>query len=162
MISLNSPPSQLLPSRLYELRSHHPIVDSVGRLQDTEKNYWLVFIQVSLQAYEDHRKMCDMFHKPPSKRHVPQELKDDKGNMSLYSFYRTLFNIKYEEKANVMLLYVSPEETAEKSKIILPTLQQSIKELRFINQKLHVAVLSARSSFFHVMKDFPPKFKACK
>ena len=149
------------PSHLYELRSHHPIVDSVGRLQNTEKNNWLVFIQVSIQAYEDHTNMCDMFHKPPdmfhkppSKRHVPQELKGVKGNMSLHSFYRTLFNIKYEEKENVMLLYVSPEEIAEKSKIILPTLQQSIKELRFINQKLHVAVLSTSSTFFRVMKDF--------
>lgn len=71
VISLESPPSQLHLNNLYELRSQHQVIDCVGCLQgDKEKDFWLVFIQVSLQAYKEHRKMCDLFHKPTSKQHT--------------------------------------------------------------------------------------------
>ena len=52
VISLESPPSQVLKHNLYELRSQYPVFDCVGFLQDKQKNDWLVFIQVSLQAYK--------------------------------------------------------------------------------------------------------------
>ena len=46
---------------LYELRTSHPIVNALGYLHETDDTYWLVFIQISLQRYEDHQSLCDLF-----------------------------------------------------------------------------------------------------
>ena len=43
--------SKLEPNVLFELRANHPIVDAVGLLKDSDEKQWLVFIQVSLTAY---------------------------------------------------------------------------------------------------------------
>jgi len=76
VVSLDSiPSSQLKVGILYELRSCHPIVDGVGYLEDAQKRKWLVFVQVSLANYEDHRKMCDIFCRHTTGRSVPKELK---------------------------------------------------------------------------------------
>ena len=71
---LGSHPTALC-NTLYELRRQYPIIDCVGYLPDLHGMYWLVFIQVSLQSYEGHKNLCNMFRKAPPKSHVPEELK---------------------------------------------------------------------------------------
>ena len=51
---------------LYEMRASYPIVDAVGHFQEiTSGQNWLVFIQISLQEYERHRCLSDLFHRSP-------------------------------------------------------------------------------------------------
>ena len=153
MMTLDSITSKFDPKSLYELRRQHPIVDSVGYLQDEFNRFWLVFIQVSLQAYKDHRKMCDLFHKPPSRKNTPREL-INKRNMSLYSYYRRLCGIQYQENANIMLLYVSPMEINNVDPTnVLPSLQESINKLKKVKQEIHVAILSKHSTFYSEHKE---------
>ena len=86
--------------------------------------------------------MCDLFHKPPSIKNTPTEL-INKQNISLYSYYRRLCGIKYWEKVNVMLLYVSPSKiNYENPTNVLSSLQESIKKLKNINQEIYVVILS--------------------
>ena len=47
---------------LYELKRAHPIVDFVGHLTDTDDNTWLVFIQISLQSYQQHKGLPRQIH----------------------------------------------------------------------------------------------------
>lgn len=148
------PPDTLSNGILYEFRSQHPIVDCVGYLQNETKTKWLVFIQVSLQAYRDHQNMVDFFHKPPSARHVPKEIKET-PNLSLYTFYRKLCNLENDNTTKVMMLYVSPREANIKAPAsLLPELQEGIKKLTHVKQQMHVGILSEKSSFYEVKEEF--------
>ena len=52
----------LQESVLYELKRAHPIIDCVGNLSDTTSQKWLVFIQISLQPYHEHKiKLSKLF-----------------------------------------------------------------------------------------------------
>ena len=94
------------PLKTDELRSRHPVIDCVGNLEDSRQDCWLVYIQVSLQRHQSHRKLHDIFGQLP-KKYAP-ELKESR---TLYNFYRDLSKIDKDTKANVMLAYVSPVET---------------------------------------------------
>ena len=78
---------------LYELKTNHPIVDGIGYLCDTKGEFWLVFIQVSLQTYKKHRSMCDIFKRPPNKDAFIK-----KKNISYFTHYRRAFNINFGYK----------------------------------------------------------------
>ena len=65
---------------LYELRASNPTVDGVTLLKDDREIYWLVFMQVSLQAHEQHRDLCNLFHKPLSKRQPGSTTKPSKSH----------------------------------------------------------------------------------
>ena len=93
------PPDTLSKGILYEFRSQHPIVDCVGYLQNENKTNWLVFIQVSLQAYQDHQGLVDFFHKPPSARHVPKEF------LKLQTYHFTLFTENYITKRMIIPIW---------------------------------------------------------
>ena len=122
----------------YELKRLHSIVDCVGYLIDENRNQWLVFIQISLQRYRTHRKLCDMF------RHNVQN-----ASWSIYTYYRQLFSIKYKS-TKVLLLYISPRETELP---ISPDLQSSVKKHK-INQQMYVGVLAKDATFYKEMMEF--------
>ena len=103
---------------LYELRTSHPIVDALGYLHQTDDTYWLVFIQISLQRYEDHRSLCDLFKRAPKNSKV-------RCNMSLFTYYKHLLGIGSSFQ-NILLLYVSPTAKDVNS---LSKLKQQISEL---------------------------------
>ena len=132
---------KLRPKVLYELRTNHPIVDAVGLLPDNNGTPWLVFIQVSLQRYEHHRSLCDLFHRPASSAHTQK-------NISVFTHYRRLFKIDFGYK-NVVLLYISPKEKAI-STPILTKLENEILKLKNykLKQSLNWGVISESSSLF--------------
>ena len=41
---------------IYEMKAYYPTIDGVGYLKDGCNEWWLVFIQVSLSRYVDHKK----------------------------------------------------------------------------------------------------------
>ena len=94
------PNSSLQQDILYESRSSHPIVDALGCFEVNSVK-WLVFIQVSLKEYEDHRSLCDLFKRAPKNFPV-------KGNVSVFTHYRRSFE---SQCSNVLLIYVSPKYT---------------------------------------------------
>ena len=117
-------------STLYELRRQHPAIDAVGLLKDESGQNWLVFIQVSIQRYQDHQSMIKLFHKPPSIRHTPTELKKNK-TISLYTFYKRLCITSSMTDIKVMLVYVSPlEQIAEIN--MLSHLHDEVKQLKIM------------------------------
>ena len=80
---------------------------------------------VSLQKYNDHRSLCDVFHMAPLHADVPQ-------NRSIFTHFKRLYyhGTNFE---GVLLMYVSPKETKEITPI-LSKLQQEIAELNiYIN-----------------------------
>ena len=79
---------QLQTGVLYELRSHHPTIDAVGLLNSDKNDSWLVFIQISVSKYEDHKsKMSSIFDVSNS-----MELRDS-PQRTLYTYYRSLAGI---------------------------------------------------------------------
>ena len=147
--------SDLKVNTLYELRTSHPIIDCVGHLEDAKGTQWLVFIQVSLQKYKTHRKLCDILRRFKSKKHTPRELRNSR--FTLYTYYRHLVRIASDDnEAKVALLYVSPEETnTENVSLVLPSLQNSLKKFKNLKQKLHVGILSKNDSpFYNTMLEF--------
>ena len=131
--------SEPKPNVLFELRANHPIVDAVGLLKGSDGKQWLVFIQVSLIAYKDHRSLIDLFHRPPKGAPVHQ-------NISYFSHYRRLFKLPYEYP-NVLILYISPKEKPSDSP--LEKLKEEITNLKTKHLKslLKWGVLSKNSSF---------------
>ena len=109
---------------LYELRTSHPIVDALGYLREADGMYWLVFIQISLQRYEAHGSLCDIFKRAPKNLKVPR-------NVSLFTYYKHLFGIGSNFQ-NILLLYVSPTAKDVNS---LSKLNQQISELSNENLK---------------------------
>ena len=145
---LEGPADKLYPGFLYELRARHPILDYVGCLQDIRKEYYLVFVQVSLKKYNDHSEMSNVFLRPKNKRATPDELKDSKQT-NLYSFYLNL--AKSYHPLNIIFLYVSPEET--NSVNILPKLKAKIKEAK-VKETIRVGVLTNTSDFYSNMLSY--------
>ena len=104
------------------LYTAHPIVDCVGCLKDESLQRWLVFIQISLQSYEQHEQLSQLFRcnsgNPGNK------------SWSLYTHYRHLFDIDYNDSTTpVLLLYVLPSQSK------LQSLKTSITNVK-INQRL--------------------------
>ena len=61
MVTLNQN-TPVQPDQLYELKRAHSVIDFVGLLTSTTESKWLVFIQVSLQSYQQHKsKLVNMF-----------------------------------------------------------------------------------------------------
>ena len=144
--SLDLLDSKLERGILYEMRVCYPIIDAVGLLDDDDRKPWLVFIQVSLAEYVNHRSLCDLFHRAPKYSEVP-------GNISIFTHFKRLYNIKTND--NVLLVYVSPKE---KKASLLPKLKEEIKQLstKSLRECVHRAVLSEQSTFhkFYETKDY--------
>ena len=126
---------------LYDLRSRHPTIDGVGLLNE-EKTLipWLVFIQISLSAYDEHHsKLSDLLTLPSKK---PKELKGP-CQRTLYSYYKQLAGT---EVKNVIFVYISPEEMdSDGSNDILPNLHKSLSKTK---NNMHFGILSQKS-YFH-------------
>ena len=84
---------------LYELKRAHPIIDCVGYLSDTASRKWLVFIQISLQSYSEHKtKLSKLFRCYLGN--------PDNKSWSLYTHYRNAFKVAFEARTPVLLLYI--------------------------------------------------------
>ena len=81
---------KLCKSILYQLRFGHPVVDAVGLLPDQHNKYFLVFIQVFLSKYSDHKsKVHDIFKYKTNS----SELLDHKNFFDYYkSLAKTVFS----------------------------------------------------------------------
>jgi len=88
---------------LYHLQYRHPVIDGVGLLEMEGKiEPWLVFIQVSLSSYTNHRsKMPDLFQ-----RVMCPELKS--SDKTIFSYY---YKMNSEVlKKRYLYVYISPKE----------------------------------------------------
>lgn len=99
VFKLDTTEMELQSGTLYEMRTNYPIVDAVGLLQDNKGVDWLVFIQVSLQAYDEHRSLYNLFHRAPKNTQIQH-------NISIFTHYKNL----YRANCNALLFYVSPME----------------------------------------------------
>lgn len=98
--------------------------------------------------------MDSLFHKPPSLRHTPNELKKSKDR-TLSTFYKKLLCGDDSSISNfkIMLLYVSPEEL-NCDVDILSDLIKKIKSLgNPVKEDVYVAELSEDSSFYKEYKE---------
>ena len=121
---------------LYEA---HPIIESVGNLSDTTSQKWLVFIQISLQPYSEHKtKLSKLFRSCSGN--------PDNKSWSLYTHFRNTFEVAYESSTPDLLLYISPQGLQD-------ALLESVQQVR-INQTLYVGILEQSSSFYTEMIEF--------
>ena len=51
---------------VYELYCYHPAIDFVGYLESGATNY-LIFMQLSLSVYSQHKKLCGILSNTPKK-----------------------------------------------------------------------------------------------
>ena len=130
--------------QLYELKRAHPIVDFVGNLKASGGGgeEWLVFIQISLQTYKDHKsKLVDMFKR--NSRNTKNK------TWSLYTEYINKFSIGYTNNSkNVLLLYISPQEKD------VAKFRVDVGDIVTVNQKIHVGLLAKDAPFYQEMENF--------
>ena len=131
---------------LYDLRSRHPTIDGVGLLyEEVTLIPWLVFIQISLSRYDEHRsKLSDLLSLP---KEEPKELKGSRQK-TLYSYYKRLGG---DEVEKVMFLYVSPEEMDCNNSPILPSLHKYLTKAK--NNQMHFGILSGKSKFMSFLQE---------
>lgn len=121
------------------MKTFYPIVNAVGYLKDQSENYWLVFIQVSLSCYRDHRSFCNLFHRAPPKAKV--QSKEVPSNCSLFTYYRNQYNVtRCFERA--ILLYISPKEMYCQGQDLLPDLGEEISKLTDVRTPIISTILS--------------------
>lgn len=140
-VAMLNPSTEVKLDVLYELKRAHPIVDFVGHLTGNDNNQWLMFIQISLQPYQQHRtKLGDIF------RRTSENITNK--SWSLYTGFRQLYSINYHDTSKkVLLLYISPKETK------LEQLWSSVKDIH-INQSVYVGVLASTATFYKDLMDF--------
>ena len=115
------PIQKLYKSVLFQLRFGHPVIDGVGLLFDQQNKCFLVFIQVSLSTYSDHKsKVYDLFkyksNSPELKKHP-----------NLFEYYQSLAKTAYPKfnRKNCLYIYISPMNAWDESdKPILELLQK--------------------------------------
>jgi len=88
---------------LYHLRNDHPIIDGVGLLQNLGGEMWLVFVQVSIQCYDQHSSsLQNLFQNKKGKGY--QELTGDFSSM--FDYYQNLANLAVKEVDCPHILYL--------------------------------------------------------
>ena len=131
------------PDQLYELKRAHPVIDFVGLLTSTTKSKWLVFIQVSLQSYQQHKsKLVNMFKQGSGNK--------KNNSWSLYTKYRHLYQIDYHSSSQkVLLLYVSPlEDKTDDFCSRIKVISSAVK------QDIYMGVMATDSTFYKEMMEF--------
>jgi len=106
---------------LYQLRARHPQIDGLGLLcEEKQKKQWLVFVQVSISLYKDHKsKLSKLTHVCQQR---PQELSKVTGRTTLFSYYKNI--AKISEDTNILFLYISTAEVyGESTTTVLPDLR---------------------------------------
>lgn len=142
MVALNQD-TAVQPDQLYELKRAHPVIDFVGLLTSTTKSKWLVFIQVSLQSYQQHEsKLVNMFKQGSRNK--------ENNSCSLYTKYRHLYQIDYHSSSQkVLFLYVSPLEDKTDD------FCSRVKEISSaIKQDIYMGVMATDSTFYKEMMEF--------
>ena len=136
--------SNLQRGILYETKAYYPIVDAIGCLTDNDRKHWLVFIQISLSKYENHKRKLSNLFKHHS--HV-------KSRQSYYTYYRKTYNLdnKFQQ---ALLLYVSPREQSTGHSDLLPKLKDEISHLtiKSLKRNLKFGVVSTDSHFIDQCK----------
>lgn len=133
---------------LYEVRSGHPISDCVGYLNERQSNtFYVVFVQISLQSYDRHVKISNIFF---DKRSMPSELKNS-WSKTLFSFYSKFAQKHLRDDS----MYISPEDTkSELVSDVLSKLQDHLQPIKLQRVDMHVGKLSSNSSFTTRMVSF--------
>ena len=105
------PIPKLYKSVLFQLRFGHPVIDGVGLLPDQQNKYFLLFIQVSLSKYSDHKsKVNDLFK---YKSNSPELSK----HPNLFEYYQSLAKIAHPKfnRKNCLYIYISPMNAQDES-----------------------------------------------
>ena len=133
----------LEPGKIYEMKSFYPIVDAVGYLPDASGCQWLVFIQVSLSCYVDHRSLCDLFKRASLKAKMLSIRAPT--NSSLFTYYNYQYDI-HSTLQNAILLYISPRELHPKG-VLLPKLKEEVNKHSKVCENLKYGAFVEDSKF---------------
>ena len=110
----------LLDDVLYDLYTAHPAIDFVGYLKSHLGPRYLVFIQMSLSTYQQHKSHFDDIIRTVPKNELLE--KDDVHTNLLQYYSKRIQNVR-DGKANVLLLYISPRESQD----LIDTLRHQLK-----------------------------------
>ena len=128
---------------LYALRSGHPVIDGVGFFVQRDVK-WLVFIQVSLSDYNKHdKKLSSLFQRPKTKHAKAMSQEIQKTSLSYFTYYKRLVN---DDKLNVLLVYVSPQNSAEAMKQLEKDVWSNVPSQH--KQNSYVGIISQKSDFY--------------
>jgi len=98
----------LLEGIIYELYNCHPAIDFVGYIPSKSGSKYLVFIQLSLSSYGNHKSKFEHILTTVPKKEL---LKPTDVRVNLLTYYSSRSNCHSSSaKVNVLLLYVSPKE----------------------------------------------------
>jgi len=136
--------TNLVKNTVYELYSCHPIIDYVGYLESQSTSF-LVFIQLSLSKYKNHVRLHNMLAHSPKSDHLRES---EPPMLNLLQFYSYRASSHYGNgEVNVLLLYLSPQDSEE----LLPELQKEVQENfknLFASFNFFVGVAPKQSNFF--------------
>ena len=97
---------------LWEMKNMYPILDCVGYLQSQGKRH-LVFIQLSLHFYANHRKLSDIFRVSAPISSMPEGMPEEEmksmSALPLFQFYCQRVNLKEDD--DIIIIYISPDKS---------------------------------------------------
>ena len=133
---------------LYHLRSDHPIIDGVGLLSDYAGNTWLIFIQISVKAYERHTPNLKALFANKDGVKGYEELSSDKPSM--FKYYSALADEATGATGmyEILYLYVSTNTYYDGRDEVFAKIGHHADE------NCHVALLSKQTDLYKALKQY--------
>ena len=128
---------------LYHLRSDHPIIDGVGLLNDYVGNTWLIFIQISVKAYERHSPNLKALFANKDGVKGYEELSSDKP--SLLKYYSALAD-EATKSYEILYLYASTNTYYDSEDKVFARIE------RDADKNCYVGLLSKQTNLYKALK----------
>jgi len=129
--------SNLVTGMLYELIGNYPVIDYVGHLEGSDSNQYLVFVQLSVSKFTNHKKLLsEIFWKS-----------SPAGFSNLHEHFLQLTLGDF----HILFLYISPIETIEERLIQL--LQSDLRGccMQYAKKSYFCGTLSQASHLYNEM-----------
>ena len=98
---------QIKKGVMYHLRDGHPVIDGIGLLENEAGEYWLVYIQISIRQYGQHRPNLAVMLSTKKGETGYNEIASPDGPDSIFEYYKQMINGTSSSVAGYIYLYIS-------------------------------------------------------
>jgi hypothetical protein len=149
--------NRLMNGTLVHLRPCHPVMDAVAYITK-EDIPWLLFVQVSLSEYDDHKsKAMDVYNEVQGCERNTEHCSKWTGKMTWIDYYCSLLPEDVQPNVQLMYVYISPKNFVEGS---VETLKQyTLRDLNSNARQVFLGMIqnSSDSAMFIAAKEAEAK-----